>query len=78
MKSCHTLERARALAAVTFPDSNDLTDAFVLLKPLLTMIGELRDGKCLGVIPDTFVACGEGGNWCSELCHRRAVAEWEY
>lgn len=24
---------------------------------------------CKGVIPDTFIACGEGGNFCSSECH---------
>lgn len=28
----------------------------------------LREGKCLEVIPGTFVICGEGGNFCSEAC----------
>lgn len=24
--------------------------------------------KCLGVIPGTFIACGEGGNYCRPAC----------
>ena len=23
---------------------------------------------CFGVIPNTFIACGEGGNYCSQRC----------
>lgn len=25
---------------------------------------------CCGVIPGTFIACGEGGNFCSERCEK--------
>lgn len=28
--------------------------------------------ECNGVIPGTFVACGEAGNYCSERCLERA------
>ena len=28
--------------------------------------------ECLLVIPNTFIACGEGGNYCSDECMRRA------
>jgi hypothetical protein len=31
-----------------------------------------RDGACLGVVPLTFVTCGEGGNHCSAVCALRA------
>ena len=37
---------------------------------LAARVADLRAGKCLGMIPDTFTACGEGGNFCSELCQR--------
>ena len=28
---------------------------------------------CAGVIPNTFIACGEGGNFCSESCLQNSV-----
>lgn len=34
---------------------------------------EARSGKCLDVIPGTFIACGDGGNYCSEACRLRAA-----
>jgi len=33
----------------------------------------LLDG-CTGVIPGTFIACGEGGNYCSATCRERCLA----
>lgn len=38
-------------------------------------LAELRAGHCLSVIPDTFIACGEGLNFCSETCRLRAEVE---
>lgn len=29
---------------------------------------EFRNKACAGIIPDTFIVCGEGGNYCSDLC----------
>jgi len=31
------------------------------------------DPKCLGIIPGTFIACGEDGNFCSDYCMDRAM-----
>jgi hypothetical protein len=31
---------------------------------------EKDGGECALVIPGTFVACGEGGNYCSERCRK--------
>lgn len=28
--------------------------------------------SCIGVIPGTFIMCGEGGEFCSETCERNA------
>jgi hypothetical protein len=28
--------------------------------------------SCLGVIPKTYIACGEGGNYCSQECFENA------
>jgi hypothetical protein len=37
-------------------------------------IGEyIMDPKCFGVIPGTFIACGEDGNFCSDYCMDRAM-----
>lgn len=39
---------------------------------------ELERGRCLGLIADTMVACGEGGNFCSKACLQAArIAELE-
>jgi len=27
-----------------------------------------RRGECFELIPNTFVVCGEGGNYCSQRC----------
>jgi hypothetical protein len=35
-------------------------------------ITQLLEEKCKGVIPNTFIVCGEGGNYCSEACHSQA------
>ena len=32
------------------------------------VFSRLGEFKCKGVIPDTFIACSEGGNYCSTLC----------
>lgn len=29
--------------------------------------------ECKGVIPDTFIACGEGGNFCSDICREASL-----
>ncbi len=29
---------------------------------------KLRDGTCLEIIPGTVIICGEGGNFCSQMC----------
>lgn len=36
-------------------------------------IAALRAGHCLAVIPETFIACGEGGSYCSETCRLRTL-----
>ena len=33
---------------------------------------KFRSGICSMLIPDTVIACGEGGNYCSEICRLRA------
>ena len=33
----------------------------------------LRAGHCLAVIPETSIACGEGGSYCSETCRLRTL-----
>jgi len=33
---------------------------------------ESQEHICSQVIPDTFIMCGEGGNYCSPECMRRA------
>jgi len=30
----------------------------------------MQPEECSGVIPGTFIACGEGGNYCSAECER--------
>jgi len=30
---------------------------------------KLRDGICLEMIPGTFIMCGEGGNFCCQMCN---------
>jgi hypothetical protein len=37
----------------------------------------LRDGKCLGTIPGTFIACGEESNFCSKMCQIRDALKIE-
>ncbi len=32
-------------------------------------------GYCSGIILDTFIVCGEGGNYCSEACYVEAQEE---
>jgi hypothetical protein len=32
---------------------------------------KLAEEECTGVIPNTFIACGEGGNYCSEGCEEK-------
>ena len=32
------------------------------------MVPNDETNHCTGVIPGTFIACGEGGNYCSEEC----------
>lgn len=39
---------------------------------ILKQLAEAARGKCAGTIPDTFIACGEADNYCSETCHLRA------
>ena len=31
--------------------------------------------KCQEVIPGTFVACGEGGNYCSQACQQKGFSK---
>ncbi len=31
--------------------------------------------ECLGTIPNSFIMCGEGGNYCSAACEIRASLE---
>jgi hypothetical protein len=53
--------------------------AMRLLQRANRLAGEcqnLRDGKCSGVIPGSFIACGEGGNYCSDPCRLRAALRW--
>lgn len=40
-------------------------------------ISDARAGKCATIIPGSFIACGEGGNYCSEVCHARAILSAE-
>lgn len=53
------------------------------LDSLFEELGELEEVNemivtCHLVIPGTFIACGEGGQYCSEECERRAVAVSKY
>jgi hypothetical protein len=48
------------------------SDAYQVEK-LQAELAAARDGKCSGVIPSTFIACGEDGNYCSEACRLRAL-----
>jgi len=41
-------------------------DAYSLAEFLLRRIGP--KSYCSGVIPGTLIACGEGGNYCSQTC----------
>lgn len=41
-------------------------------KRLEDEIERLRDGECYRTIPDTFIACGEDGNFCSSNCQAKA------
>ncbi|CAN5950742.1 unnamed protein product [Sphagnum jensenii] len=34
--------------------------------------GEYLEEACHGVIPGTFILCGEGGNYCSDSCYSKA------
>lgn len=58
-------EQVEELVGVTADQNLRLTQAE-------KTIDSLREGKCLGVIPGTFIVCGEGDedfqNFCSELC----------
>lgn len=29
--------------------------------------------ECLNIIPDTYIMCGEGGNFCSDACLKKAL-----
>lgn len=45
---------------------------------ILKQLAEAARGKCAGTIPNTFIACGEGGSYCSETCRLKAkLAEAE-
>ena len=46
-------------------------DRETCLSAQLASMTKQANGECLGVIPGTFVACGEGGNYCSVACHLR-------
>jgi len=44
---------------------------------------KLQNGQCLGIVPGTYVACGEGGNFCSALCQIRnllneEIVSWDH
>lgn len=36
----------------------------------------MKNPDCTLVIPDTFIACGEGGNYCSDECLCEALEPW--
>lgn len=38
------------------------------LEELVVKFKEEQQETCQGVIPNTFIACGEGGNFCSNSC----------
>lgn len=40
----------------------------VLLKRARELVSSTLQADCHGVIPNTFIACGEGGNYCSDAC----------
>lgn len=50
---------------------SDLVDTHKLaaeLEELVVKFKEEQQETCQGVIPNTFIACGEGGNFCSNPC----------
>ena len=32
------------------------------------------EDQCLFVIPNTFIMCGEGGNYCSDYCYNKTIS----
>jgi len=54
---------------------NDLLYKYKLvaeLKDLVVKFKEEQQETCQGVIPSTFIACGEGENYCQSSCHEQA------
>ncbi|HVJ89446.1 MAG TPA: hypothetical protein VM580_06550, partial [Labilithrix sp.] len=64
------------LAAST-PKATKKTELKAKFREMAEAVGELPTGllaascDCTDVIPGTFIACGEGGNYCSEGCEER-------
>jgi hypothetical protein len=55
---------------------SEVRDRYLVDPNMQRVMQELTDdgGGCTHVIPRTFIACGEGGNYCSEACMHRASA----
>lgn len=71
------LDLFRIRAALSIENFNDVMRLFSIHNKICAGDMEAVSSKdlnfimnkyCTGVIPDTFIACGEGGNYCSESC----------
>lgn len=54
---------------------SDLHDTYQLAAELENLVVEFKEEQqetCQGIIPNTFIACGEGGNYCQPSCQEQA------
>lgn len=64
------INRSGIFCAITFPEAIDQVAAE--RDAARATVERLRAGRCLDVISSTLIACGEGGNFCSEACRLRS------